>query len=149
MMMSRRLPIASGLFTDGPSGPRLLGSRCTSCGQYYFPASLSCRNPSCNDHRIEQVELSSRGRLWSFTVQHYPPPSPFRSDLPFRPFAIGLVELDGLKVLGMIQVADTSALRIGSEMEVNVDLMYTDEEGNERVTWKFKPTGNGARNSMP
>jgi uncharacterized OB-fold protein len=57
--------------------PRLLGSRCTTCGTYFFPKEMFlCRNPSCTGRDFEEVALSRRGRLWSWTTNPYPPPAP-------------------------------------------------------------------------
>ena len=55
-------------------------------------------------------------------------------------FALAAVELpEGLVVLG--QVADgfgVNDIRVGDEMELVVETLYTDEEG-ERTTWRWKP----------
>jgi len=127
-----------GLFVETPSGPRLVGSRCQGCGHFYFPSAGDCRNPDCADRRLEPAELGPKGTLWSYTVQCYPPPPPFRMD-DFKPFAIGLVELpEGLKVLGIMTEADSERLRIGADVELVLDPLYRDENGDEVVTWKFK-----------
>ena len=70
-----RVPLAEGLFTwafDEP--PRLIGSRCTACGIVTFPAQDSC--PRCASTEMAQHLLSRRGRLWAWTTQEFPPPSP-------------------------------------------------------------------------
>ena len=84
--------------------------------------------------------MSSRGKLWSYTVHHYEPPPPFKYEDPFEPFGAGIIELpEGIKVLSMLSTADISSLKIGMEMELLIDKMYEDEEGTEFLTWKFRP----------
>ena len=65
-----RVPAVEGWFTtgDGAHAPALLGSRCDECGTFAFPAESGyCRNPDCESSSFETVELSRRGRIWSYT----------------------------------------------------------------------------------
>jgi hypothetical protein len=134
---TRQIPIEEGLFTWPSDEPRLVGSRCKSCGTYSFPKSPTCLNPDCEEKQAEETLLSKRGKLASYTIQHYKPPG-FEMD-PFRPFAIGLVELpEGINVLGILKT--TENLRIGMDMELVVEDLYT-KDGNQIMTWKFKPSG--------
>ena len=44
-MSKTRVPVLEGWFSMGEN-PHLLGSRCTTCGSYFFPKeSFYCRNP--------------------------------------------------------------------------------------------------------
>jgi len=129
-------PLAvEGWFTTGAQ-PALIGTRCSSCGTYHFPAeTFFCRNPSCASSDLDQVELSRRGTVWSFTVNHYPPPPPYVSPDPFEPYAVAAVELTEERIVILGQVAgDTSALGIGAEVEVVVEPL-TDGP----LVWKWRP----------
>ena len=134
-------PAIDGWFTSG-GAPALLGSRCTHCSTVFFPRLDGfCRNPSCAGEEFEVAELSRRGTVWSYTDAQYQPPPPY---VPrpegHEPFAIAAVELpEGLVVLG--QVADgygVADLRVGAEVELVVEPLYTDETG-ERTVWRWKP----------
>lgn len=135
-------PAVDGLFTMDPHAPRLLGTRCANCGTFFFPVERSfCRNPLCPGGRLEEVELSPTGRLWSYTSAHYPPPPPFVPSDPFEPFAIAAVELEkeGLTILG--QVADgigVDALETGMPMELVLRELYQDDQ-HVYLTWNWKP----------
>jgi uncharacterized OB-fold protein len=137
-------PAIEGWFTTGPE-PALLGSRCTACGCVFFPRVAEeggfCRNPVCDGEGFEVVELSRRGRVWSYTDAQYQPPPPYIpvSD-PFEPFALAAVELpEGLVVLGQVaQGYGVRDLRVGQEAELVVEPLYTDDEG-ERTVWRWKP----------
>ena len=143
-----RRPAVEGWFTTGER-PALLGTRCRACGTVHFPREEGwCRNPRCGGDELEEVELSRRGRVWSYTDARYQPPPPYvpRTD-PFEPFALAAVELEaeGLVVLG--QVADgygVDDLRVGAPVELVVETLYVDEDGTERTIWRWKPVEDGA-----
>ena len=126
-----------GWFRAGEA-PALLGSRCGTCDTVYFPPSSGfCRNPVCDGQEFAQVELSRRGRIWSYTDARYQPPAPYvpQSD-PYQPFALAAVELpEGITVLG--QVADgygVDDLRVGAEVELVVEPL-----DDELLVWRWKP----------
>ncbi|HWM73723.1 MAG TPA: OB-fold domain-containing protein [Nocardioides sp.] len=136
-----RIPAIDGWFTTG-SEPALVGSQCTSCGCVFFPRTEGfCRNPVCDSEAFEDVELSRRGRIWSYTDAHYQPPPPYIpvSD-PFEPFALAAVELpEGLTVLGQVAAGyGVGDLHVGQEAELVVETLYTDDDG-ERTIWRWKP----------
>ena len=139
--MKKQVAAVEGFFTLSDD-PHLIGSRCNSCGHYFFPRAFTCRNNKCHKaNEVEEVFLSRRGKLWSYTIMYYPPPLPFVAPDPFVPYGIGEVELpEGIKVVGMMTGCDPEKdLKIDMEVELVIDKLYDDEEGNEVVTWKFQP----------
>ncbi|RMF19844.1 MAG: benzoylsuccinyl-CoA thiolase [Deltaproteobacteria bacterium] len=134
------MPIAANLFAETPGGPRLLGSRCVTCGTPYFPKADLCRNPECSESRLEDAEFGPRGRLWSCAVQNYPPPAPTRFDPPYKPYALGVVDTeDGLRVVSRIACDDPNSIEPNIDVELVIEPMCHDEEGNELLTWMFRP----------
>jgi uncharacterized OB-fold protein len=87
--------------------------------------------------------LPRRGRLWAWTTQDFPPPSPpyaGPSGKDFVPFGVGYVELPGeVKVETRLTTADPDVLRDGMEMELTLVPFRTDADGNEVVTFAFAP----------
>jgi len=136
------VPAVEGWFTTDDE-PALLGTRCRACATVFFPReSELCGNPRCDGTELDEVRLSRRGRVWSYTDARYQPPPPYipRTD-PYEPFAIAAVELEaeGIVVLG--QVADgygVDDLRVGAPVELVIEPLYA-EDGVERVTWRWKP----------
>jgi uncharacterized OB-fold protein len=128
-----------GWFTLG-SEPRLTGSRCRSCGTYAFPpGAFFCPNPRCPSTEFDEVPLSRRGRIWSFSINHYPPPPPALSAEPFQPYAVAAVELGEERIVILGQVAhgsDLNALRVGQQMEIVVEPIIP---GADESVWKWKP----------
>lgn len=134
-----RIPIAPGLFTWPSPEPHLIGSRCRRCGEVKFPAQSSCAN--CCGEEVEEILLARRGKLWSWTVQAFPPKSPpYVGPDPFKAFGVGYVELLGqVCVESRLSTADPERLRIGMEMELAIEPMRIDTHGNEVVCYCFRP----------
>jgi uncharacterized protein len=135
-----RVPIAEGVFTWPSDDPRLLGSRCSACGIVTFPAQGSC--PRCASTDMAERALPRRGRLWAWTTQEFPPPDPYSgpSGDAFVPFGVGYVELPG-EVKVEARLTETTGLSIGMDMELVLVPFRTDAEGNEVVTFAFRPVG--------
>jgi uncharacterized OB-fold protein len=136
-----QVPVAEGIFTLGTDEPQLIGSRCTACGIVTFPAQDSC--PRCASTAMTEQMLARRGRLWAWTTQGFPPPSPpytGPTGAAFVPFAVGYVELPGeVKVETRLTESDPAVLVPGMEMELVLVPFRTDDAGNEVVTFAFRP----------
>ncbi len=141
-MAKTALPAVEGWFTLDRDAPALLGSRCAACGTYAFPAETHfCRNPRCESTEFEVVELSRRGRVWSYTDARYQPPAPYVAAEPYEAFALAAVELEAERMVVMGQlVAGVSVddLSVGDEVELVLDTLYRDDE-HEYVVWKWRP----------
>jgi hypothetical protein len=133
-------PAVEGFFD--PSIPALLGSRCRGCATVFFPAEETwCRNPRCNSTEFEAIELSRRGRIWSYTDAQYQPPEPYVAADPYVPFALCAVELaaEGIVVLGQVAPGyGVDDLEVGMEVELVVDVLYRDDDG-DKLVWKWQP----------
>jgi uncharacterized OB-fold protein len=136
------VPVIEGMFREEADGSgRLLGGRCPTCGASFFPKQWSfCRNPACGGTELDDVELSTRGTLWSFTDNRYSPPPPYPGSEPFEPYGVAAVELaeEQMVVLGQLASGtDVGALALGNEMELIVEPLYeTDDE--VRTVWKWR-----------
>jgi uncharacterized OB-fold protein len=134
-----RVPLAEGIFTWPSDEPRLIGCRCTACGIVTFPVQDAC--PRCAGTAMEEHLLARRGRLWAWTTQEFPPPSPPYAGPTgdaFAPFAVGYVALaDEVKVEA--RLTRTEGLRIGMDVELALVPFRLDDAGNEVVTFAFRP----------
>lgn len=141
--ISKQIPAIEGWFAWPPSKePYLIGSRCKSCGDYFFPKGSTCHNPNCMSTELEEVPLSRRGKLYTYTINYFQPPLPYVSPDPFVPYATAVMELEKekMKVQGQIVSGyDFEKLKIGMEMEVVVEPLYKDSQGNDVIVWKFRP----------
>jgi uncharacterized OB-fold protein len=98
------VPVREGLFTDAG----LIGGRCPACGGLQFPASTVC--PDCQGTDVREVELSTEGVVYTFTIVRATPPD-YRGP---TPYAYGVVELpEGLRLTTTITADDLDAITIG------------------------------------
>jgi len=135
-----RVPVADGVFTWPADEPQLIGSRCSACGIVTFPVQDSC--PRCASTAMDESLLGRRGTLWAWTTQAFPPPAPYAgpTGADFVPFGVGYVELPGeVKVETRLTECDPDTLAHGMEMELVVVPFRTDDDGNEVVTFAFRP----------
>lgn len=117
--------------------PRLVGSRCGACGVVAFPRQASC--PSCMSLAVDEHLLATRGTLWTWTIQCFPPKSPpyAGSEDDFEPYGVGYVELPGeIRVEARLTEADPERLRIGMPMELTL-IAAPGPAG--AVTYAFRP----------
>ncbi|MEE2959110.1 MAG: OB-fold domain-containing protein [Myxococcota bacterium] len=136
-------PAIEGWFTLDEQNPKLLGSKCESCGTFYFPKQLfRCKVPTCRSPELIEEQLSSRGTLWSYSSSHYPPPPPFIASDPFVPVGIAAVELDQEKIIIMGQVASAfplSNLKVGQSMHLVIEPLY-EQDGENFWVWRWAPS---------
>ena len=115
---------------------RLIASQCTKCGKFHFPPQRLCS--ACYSwEAMEEVALSRRGRIFSWTVSYMMGEHP-----------IGYVDLpEGIRVFAIFtDLGDdpTKALDIGQEVELVVmpmrEMDFGMEVGSvEFAGYKFRP----------
>jgi uncharacterized OB-fold protein len=139
-----RTPVVAGWFAGDRDDFHLLGTRCSACVSVFFPREdAHCRNPGCPGGELEEVPLSRRGRVWSYTDSRYKPPSPYVTDpeLPWEPYALIAVELEAERIVvlgqGVPGLAVTD-LAVGMEMEVVPGVLHEDAE-TVWTTWRWRP----------
>lgn len=138
---------ADGWFTTDPE-PALVGHRCPACGTVAFPRpALGCPNPACGGDDLEPTPLSRTGRIWSYTDARYQPPPPYVVPGDEHvPFCIAAVELAAEKIIVLGQVVagvTVDDLRVGQEVELVVDTLFTDDEGTHTIH-KWQPVTEGS-----
>jgi uncharacterized OB-fold protein len=137
-----RVPAVEGWFTTDPDAPHLIGAKCPKCATVVFPPREgACPNPACDSDALEPTPLSRRGRVWSYTENHYAPPAPFVAAEPFEPYAIAAVELteEGIVVLGQVaRHVHAADLHVGMEMQLEIDELYRDDE-HEYLVYVWAP----------
>jgi uncharacterized OB-fold protein len=141
MTSKTKVPAVEGWFTMSDE-PALLASRGVETGSYFFPKNLAfSRNPSAPSEALTEVELSRRGKVWSWSTNHYQPPAPYVAPDPFVPYTVLAVELEHeqMIVLGpLVPDADPSTLQAGTEVELTLGTLYEDDD-HEYVIWQWKP----------
>ena len=147
-MSKQRVPAAENWFTMDEAAPQLVGARGVDTGSYFWPTALAVSaNPSQPGEAREPALLSRRGRLWSWTTNHYAPPEPYVAPDPFVPYTVCAVELEVEKmvVLGQLATAaDATQLEVGMPMELVLGPLYEDDD-HEYVVWQWAPAAANAK----
>jgi uncharacterized OB-fold protein len=136
--MTVRVAVEDGYFTvpDDPAvAPRLLGSRCGTCGEHFFPRRHVCAR--CLAEGCDDVELGPRGRLWTWTYVHVPLFA--KKDARVDAYGVGQVDLpEGPRVQSILD-GGPDDFTIGMELELDLESLRTDDEGREVVIFRFRP----------
>ena len=118
-----------------PSGKaHLIGSRCRSCNEAFFPKRHHCAG--CTSANMEEIRLNQKGKIHTYTISRAVPPGSIMK----APYGIAQIELpEGAMVTAVLADCDLEALHIGKEVELVVEKVKEDEEGNDVMSFKFKP----------
>ena len=114
--------------------PKLIGSRCTKCGEVYFPRTPQCLK--CYTETTEDYDLQRVGKVYSSTVVHLAPPM-YQGQVPYM---VGHVELDnGVLVPTRFTEVGNNPLPVGVEVELVLEKLGQDEKGRTILVHAFRP----------
>ncbi len=136
-----RIPIADYFeVTDDDDAPvRLRGSRCPACDEVFYPRRLVCAK--CLHEGTDDVLLSTGGTLYTWTWVHVPLFA--KTDAEVSEYAVGQVDLaEGPRVQAILMGAP-GAFSIGMPLELGLETLRQDEDGNDVVIYRFTPVGAG------
>jgi uncharacterized OB-fold protein len=93
---------------------------------------------------MKSIQLKTKGTLWSWTIQGFPPKSPpygkVEAPEDFIPYGVGYVELeDQVRVESRLTENDPEKLKIGMEMELVIEKFIEDKDGNDIMIYAFAP----------
>lgn len=133
----RKVAVKGGIYklaTSPGEKDYLIGSKCTSCGAHFYPKRAVC--VYCYGQDMEEVPLSDRGKLWSYTIarQTYP------GTLLTPPFVVANVELpERVYVTSLLTGVDFKDVRIGMDVELYF-FKVTEDEEREVFAFAFRPS---------
>lgn len=112
---------------------RLLGGHCPQCRRHYFPRPRYC--PQCLGP-VNEAALSSRGRIYSYTVVRTKAPW----GLP-EPYGVGYVDLpeNDLRVFCLLDPGALDRLRVGLEVSLSAAPLGLGLDGKPCVRPYFSP----------
>ena len=115
----------------------LSGSNCQKCGRYFFPRAERCR--VCENKDLLPVEMGRKGKIFSYTVCHFPPPGGKYKG--YFPYTVGVVALEeGILIPARIVTKGTEVLRMGADVELCLD-SWKDQGDNEIVCYAYRVAG--------
>jgi uncharacterized OB-fold protein len=100
---------------------RLIGSKCTTCNDVFFPKKSLC--PKCRRRgKIEDMRFSGNGKIVSYTVIRIPPEG-FEK---YAPYAVAVIDLEeGARISGQV-VGDINKVRTGKAVTTVFRKIYED-----------------------
>ena len=127
--MRKKVFIRDDLFKETSDGIVLVGNKCAECERVFFPKADFCTN--CLSKELEEIVLSKKGTLYSYTITRVPV-----GKYPI-PHAVGMITLPEKVRLTAPLVIGEEDFKIGSEMEIEICTLWT-EEDCDIVGYKFK-----------
>ena len=132
------IPVQEGLFDFPPDKgqhPALLANSCRNCGKCFFPKRTFC--PDCFEQgELDDIVLDRKGVIYAVTVVHISSPSGIKA-----PYAYGYVNIpaNNIRVLAPFTGDSPNSFHAGMEVELVLEPIRTDSEGQHIIGYKFKP----------
>ena len=137
----KTVPIKEGFWTtpsDSGEQVQLIGSKCSSCGEIFFPKKEKNWCVHCNKTTLEDILLGRKGKIVTFSVVMQQPGGGFYKGP--VPYAYGCVDMEaGIRIETLFSTDDFDKLDVGKDVELVIEKLCDNEEGNEVLTFKFKP----------
>ena len=135
----KEIPVRKDLWTESSDqgDVRLLASKCKQCGEIFFPKKNGGVCTHCQHDQFIEITLSPKGKIFSYSVVNIRPPEYYKGEVPY---ALGFVDLpEGVKVETLFAQCDFDDLHVDMEVEMILDTLHIDEQGNEVICYKFRP----------
>ena len=117
-------------FWDAAREEKLILQKCQDCDKHIFYPRIAC--PHCFSDKIEWVEASGKGTVYSYTVVTNNAPSAFIQDMPF---VIAIVKLEeGVQMLSNIINCNPDDVECDMPVEVTFEKL-----DDEFTLPKFRP----------
>lgn len=116
---------------------RLLINRCQTCGYWIYPHRPLC--PECLSWDVAPMEVSGRGKLFSYTLIHQTRDPKVFLDEPMPVAAVELAEQEGLRYLSSIVNCPAHKLRY----DMALQLVWIDQDGILVPAFEPAPQGDG------
>lgn len=127
MAYNKPIPTPSPLtqpFWDGAKAGKLMLPCCTSCNRVHWYPRYIC--PFCHSNKIDWIEGSGEGRLYTFAVQH----RAFGGWAEEAPFVTAYIDLnEGDRMLTVLRGVDPTkpeSIKIGSKVKVEFEAASDD-----------------------
>ncbi len=118
-----------------PERYRLLGVKCETCKNTFFPKRIVC--PHCRRKgKLSEVQFAGKGKIVSFT-EVTSPPEGFEDQVPY---VLAIIELDeGARLTAQIVDAKIKDVKIGDKVEKVFRVIQKDDpEGLIHYGFKFR-----------
>jgi len=132
------LLVVDKFFERAPTGPILVGSKCSACGKVYFPQKKVCYRCFCTDS-VEVHPLAKTGEIVTYSIAHMS-----HIGIP-TPYAFGYVYLpeDDITIYALFKDWEPPEERlfIGQQVELCYDTFREDPWGNKMIAYLYRCVG--------
>lgn len=133
--MSEQMPFTIEQFYKWASQGKVMGGKCSKCGDIQFPPRPLCSN--CLSTEFEWTEIPTKAKLLTYTVIHVAP-TQFQS---MAPYAVGIVQLEnGSKLPGIIKNVALEQIAIGMPLAMEFEACATTGQWPPWPRYHFRPT---------
>ena len=133
-----RRPLKQGYFTvpENPvEPPKLLGTVCKDCGEYFFPRRAVCAK--CLSENTADAMLGPQGTLYSYTFVHIPLFGSTNIEH-MEGYGVGQIDLpEGPRIQAPL-AGKQAEFRIGQQLVAELDTLCEDG-GRDLVIVRFRP----------
>jgi uncharacterized OB-fold protein len=137
-----RRPVKQGYFTvpaDPATPPRLLGTKCNDCGEYFFPKRAVCAK--CLSENTGDAEVGPGGTLYSYTFVHFPLFGSMKME--HVGYGVGQVDLpEGPRVQAPL-AGKQEDYKVGMALQAELETIREDGD-TDVVILRFRPVEGGA-----
>lgn len=114
----------------------MVAQKCSGCGKIAYPMKRVC--PECFGEDLAELPLGRHGTLHTFTVTHVGPPELN------APYILAMADIpEGLKLMGQVMSDPLNhGLTVGMPIEIVLDKLRVDPDGEDVYSFKFKPMEN-------
>ncbi|MHA1380456.1 MAG: Zn-ribbon domain-containing OB-fold protein [Candidatus Helarchaeota archaeon] len=123
-------PYALGLLEG-----KIMGTRCPTCGDVFFPARVNCWNLNCKWIKTDWIELPQKGKVHTFTVAGWSG----RSSLKRLPFVLAYVILDGVTTAVANEIREINPWDAEFGMPVKVKFIPKEQRVGAITDFHFVP----------
>ena len=127
-----QIAIAPDYFEVDDEGVRLKGSKCSACGEVFYPRRIVCAK--CLNEGTDDVILSTTGTLYTWAWVHMPLFA--KTDAKVSSYGVDLPE--GPRIQAILQ-GEPDDFAIGMQLTLDVESLRQDDEGNDIVIYRFRP----------
>jgi uncharacterized OB-fold protein len=104
----------SQYFWDGLREGKLLIPHCTACGRHFFPPMPGCPYCGADPEKVERVEASGEGTVYSWIVAHYAFDPTLAGEVPYTILTVDLAE--GARINGRLIGASGDDVQAGMKV---------------------------------
>ena len=107
---------------------RLMGNKCSECGDEYFPPVYKCRG--CGSEDLKDAEMPKTGKIVTYTQLHEPMPG-FEAQAPYY---LAVIELkNGARLLSQIVDSPDDQVKTGAKVRATVRRVHVEGESGQII----------------